>query len=228
MKTMTKLMTLLAAVMLLTACGQVPAEQIESSNSISSTPIPGDVNISDDSETAATETPILDLASYFSMDYADSTSSRNQFALGTLLLGGTNTPITKEQAEQILPLWQAILVLETNPDSAVQELSAVQTQLLGMMTPEQLQAIVAMQVTNTELTAFYAELGITMGTENPERTPGSGQGAGNGGDPAARQATQAAAEALGTPVGTGSSSGQERKNALTEAVIDALLAIVNK
>ena len=75
--------------------------------------------------------------------------------------------------------------------------------------------------------AFYAELGITMGTENPERTPGSGQGGGNGGDPAARQATQAAAEALGTPVGTGSSSGQDRKNALTEAVIEALLAIVN-
>ena len=84
-----------------------------------------------------------------------------------------------------------------------------------------------MQLTNTHLNAFYAELGITMGTENPERTPGSGQGGGNGGDPAARQATQAAAEALGTPVGTGSSSGQDRKNALTEAVIEALLAIVN-
>jgi hypothetical protein len=227
MKTIAKLLPLFAVVMLLAACGQAPAAQVESAISATSTPIPGGANLSDVGETAATDTPFLDLASYFSTDYEDSTSSRNQFALGTVYLEGTGTPITKEQAQQILPLWQAILVLDSNPDSAAEELNAVQTQLLGMMTPEQLQTITAMQLTNTYLNAFYAELGITMGTENPERTPGSGQGGGNGGDPAARQATQAAAEALGTPVGTGSSSGQDRKNALTEAVIEALLAIVN-
>ncbi|MBG0788002.1 MAG: hypothetical protein H0S79_23190 [Anaerolineaceae bacterium] len=227
MKTITKLLPLLVVVMLLAACGQVPVEQVESANLAASTPTPGGANVSDAGETALTETPFLDLVSFFSTDYEDSTSARNQFALGTLYLTDTSIPITAEQAQQILPLWQAILVLDSNPDSAAEELNAVQNQLVGLMTQEQLQAIAAMQVTNTQLAAFYADLGIIMGTENPDRTPGSGQGGGNGGDPAAREATQTAAQALGTPVGSGSSSGQDRKNVLTEAVIDALLAIVN-
>ncbi|MAT42658.1 MAG: hypothetical protein CL609_09975 [Anaerolineaceae bacterium] len=171
----------------------------------------------------------LDFATYFSVEYEDALNPRNQLAVGTLKLAETDYPITTDQSKTLLPLWQAILVLESNPGSSSQELSAVQNQIMFSMTSDQLDAILTFQLTNDHLLTIYNELGISLVENIDGTTMGSGQGNGKGSgagqDPAAREATRAAAEALGTPTSERGAQGQNNKNQLTEAVIDYLIQL---
>lgn len=177
-------------------------------------------------------TPPSLMADALNLDFDDAASLRTQLAYGTLKLQESNTPITSEDAKSLLPLWQAILVLENNPDSADQELTAVQDQIILSMKSEQLEAIAAMQITNAELTIFYTEQGLTIPTPNPDSTLTSAVGGGgknSGLTTEEKEATKTAAEALGTPVGTNAgSSGSDRKNILTASVIELLTVLANQ
>jgi hypothetical protein len=166
----------------------------------------------------ATPTPVA--AAYLKTDYADATSLRNQLALGTLRLEGTANAITAAQARALLPLWQAVVALSGNTTTAEAELTAVQNQITEALQPAQLQAIGALQLTTTELNAFYAEKGIVMPTPVPgvTKVPGSGSGVSQ----ADKEATRTAAEASGAVTGTG--AGQAAKTALFNAVIELLTA----
>ena len=165
-----------------------------------------------------TPTPLS--ATYLKTDYADATSVRNQLALGTLKLEGTANAVTAEQAKTLLPLWQVIVALSGTTTTAEEELTAVQNQIAEALSPAQLQAIGALQLTTTQLNAFYAEKGIVMPTPVPgvTKVPGSGSGVSS----ADKEATRTAAAALGTP--TSSGSGQAAKTALFDAVIELLTA----
>lgn len=167
-------------------------------------------------------TPTPFAAAYLSTDYADAASLRNQLAFGALKLEDTASAVTPGQAKTLLPLWQAIVALSGTSTTAEAELTAVQNQIAEAMTPEQLQAIAAMQTTNADLTAFYAEHGIVLPTPVPgvTKVPGSGSSVSQ----ADKEATRAAAEALGTPVGTGGSTGQAAKTLLFDTVIELLTA----
>ncbi len=170
------------------------------------------------SDNAATPTPLS--ATYLKIDYADATSVRNQVALGTLKLEGTANAVTAEQAKSLLPLWQAIVALSGTTTTAEEELTAVQNQIVAALTPAQLQAIGALQLTTTQLNAFYAEKGIVMPTPVPgvTKVPGSGSGVSS----ADKEATRTAATALGTP--TSSGAGQAAKTLLFDTVIQLLTA----
>ena len=173
------------------------------------------------SATSAGPTPIA--AAYLTTDYIDAASLRNQLAFGTLKLSGTANAITPEQAKQLLPLWQALLSLTGSDTTAEAELTALQDQVVQTMTSEQLQAIAAMQITNADLSAFYAEHGIILPTPLPGATkvPGSNSEL----TQAEKEAARATAQALGTPVGTGSGAGVASKTLLFEKVIELLTEI---
>lgn len=197
------LITLTIVVLLLVACGgtTVPtapaAAPIASNNEVTPTPLS---------------------ATYLKIDYADATSVRNQLALGTLKLEGTANAITAAQAKELLPLWQALVTLSSSTTTAEAELTAVQNQIAEVLQPAQLQAIGALQLTTTQLNAFYAEKGIVMPTPAPgvTKVPGSGVPS------ADKEATRTAAAALGTPVSSG--AGQAAKTLLFHTVIDLLTA----
>ena len=53
--------------------------------------------------------------------YADALPVRLQLTLGTLLLEGTPEAITPEQAQTLLPLWQALQALTASGTSATAE-----------------------------------------------------------------------------------------------------------
>ena len=167
---------------------------------------------------AATPTPLS--ATYLKIDYADATSVRNQLALGTLKLEGTANAVTAEQAKALLPLWQAIVALSGTTTTAEEELTAVQNQIVAALQPAQLQAIGALQLTTTQLNAFYAEKGIVMPTPVPgvTKVPGSGSSVSS----ADKEATRTAATALGTP--TSSGAGSAAKTLLFDTVIELLTA----
>jgi len=166
-----------------------------------------------------TAAPTSIAGEYLSIEYADAASLRNQLAYGTMKLDGTPNAVTAEQAKTLIPLWQGILALSGDDTTASEELTAVQDQIVAALTPEQLQAIAAMQLTNTELNAFYAEYGITVPTPVPgvTKVPGSGSGKTD----EEKAAAQATAAASGQTTGT----GQAAKTFLFEKTIAYLQGV---
>ena len=203
--------------LLLTACAGSPADApaepvveqaVEVANAVAEithTPMPP--------AEAAEETGIAVL----STEYDDAANLRNQLAYGTILLEGTAQAVTVEQAKYLLPLWQAIMALSNTSESVPEELAAVQEQITAGLSPEQITAIVSMQITNTGLNEYYSSIGIVMSTPEPgvTREPGSGKNISD----EDREATRTAREASGLE-GTG--SGQASKTALFEVVVSLL------
>ena len=160
-------------------------------------------------------------AAYLTQDYTDAASLRNQLAYGTLKLKGSAQAITAEQAKTLLPFWQALKTLSGSDTASDAEITAVQNQIVDALTPQQLQAIAAMQITNLDLNVYYAEFGIVMPTPLPgvTKVPGSGSGLSQ----EDKEATRTAAQALGTPVASG--AGQLAKTLLYDQVIELLAEV---
>lgn len=156
---------------------------------------------------------------YFNTDYEDAANTRNQLAYGTILLTNSDMPVTTDQAKAMLPLWQAILALSSDPNSASEEISAVQAQIISNFTPEQLTFITEAKITNAMLFEYYASLGIEVPTPSADttRVPGQGQNMTDE-EKAARRAT---AEASGMVPG-GGGSGQMSKDLLMQKTIEIL------
>jgi hypothetical protein len=138
---------------------------------------------------------------------------RNQLALGTLELEGTPDAITAEQAETLLPLWQALLSTQKSGAAAQAEVSALLEQIEKAMTPEQLQAISNLQLNQSDLQAWASANDVAMGAGGGQ--PGQGQGL----SPEERAARQAAEGK------TPGSSGGGVATAIITAVIDYLGAL---
>jgi hypothetical protein len=155
-----------------------------------------------------------------SEEYTDAASLRNQLALGTLRLEGTPQAITAEQAGTLLPLWQTLKALGASTTAAAAEVDAVHNQIVVSLTEDQVAAIAALQLTNADVQAYYAEIGLAVQTPEPGVTPQSG--AFKDLPPEQREAARATAEALGTPVGAGRSSGTSKSDVLLDNVIEML------
>ena len=147
-------------------------------------------------------------------DYDGALAVRNQLALGTLELNQGDLAVSAEQVQTLIPLWQGLRSTQQAGGSAQAEVSALLTQIESAMTPEQLQAIAAMKLTQPDMQAWATTNGITMGSGTP------GQGAGM--SPEAR-ATKQAAEGV---TSSGGGSGSKLSAALIDAVIASLEAQV--
>lgn len=145
--------------------------------------------------------------------YDGALSARNQLALGTLNLAESDTAITPEQAETLLPLWQVLLNSQKSGTGADAETNAIMRSIEESLTAEQIAAIKAMQLTQTDLQDWATANGITLGSGTGT---GQGQGQGQGMSPEARATRQA--EEGRTP---GSTSGGA-STALVSAVIEYL------
>ncbi len=88
--------------------------------------------------------------------------------IGTLRLEGTDLAVDPEMATALLPLWQAARTVYTSDSSAVQEQEAIQEQIMEAMTPEQLAAIQAMDLSTENLGQAMQEL---LGDTFPEGFP---------------------------------------------------------
>lgn len=154
---------------------------------------------------------------YLTTDYTNAANLRSQLAFGIMQLDGTPNAITPEQAKTLIPFWQAVIALSGDTTTASEELAAVQDQIVTTLTLEQLQSIVAMQITNADLGAFYAQYGLVLPTPVPgvTKVPGSGSGK----TEEEKAAAQATAAALGQTTGTGQSS----KTLLFEKTLEYLM-----
>ena len=161
------------------------------------------------------------LTDILSDDYENAISARNQLTLGSLRLEDTGNAVSPEQAQELTLYWQALKALSADSTAATEETTAMQDQIVQVMTLEQLDAIAAMRLTSTDLNDFYVEQGIELTTPEPGVTPQSGQNSGLSAED--RKATRTAAEALGTPVtGTGGGGGAARRDILLDTLIELL------
>lgn len=142
-------------------------------------------------------------------NYDGAISARNQLALGTLRLADSANAISPEQAETLLPLWQVLLNSQKSGTGADAEINAVLQSIEESLTAEQIAAIKAMQLTQTDLQDWATASGVTLGS-------GTGQGQGQGMSPEARATRQA--EEGRTP----SSTGGGASTSLVSAVIEYL------
>lgn len=97
-----------------------------------------------------------------------------KLVIGTLQLKDTENAVTPEQAQELLPLWQVYLSLLSSDAAAQAEIDALVNQIGETMTPEQTQAIEAMQLSQENMFAVMQENGLGMGENNrPQRNNGS-------------------------------------------------------
>jgi hypothetical protein len=146
------------------------------------------------------------------VDYEGALAVRNQLALGTLQLIQTDSAISTEQAQTLLPLWQALRSTQQAGGTAQAEVSALLTQIEAAMTPEQLKAIAATKLLQTDMQEWATANGITLGSGGG--TPGQGMSA-------EARATKQAAEGVTSSSG---GSGSKLPTALMDAVIASLEA----
>ncbi len=85
-----------------------------------------------------------------------------QLAIGTLQLENGDNAVDETLAAELLPLWQAVQSLANSETAADAEVTAVLNQIQDTMTPEQVAAIVAMQLTDESFQAMLADGTISM------------------------------------------------------------------
>lgn len=106
---------------------------------------------------------------------ASSLSKVNKLLVGTLKLEDTDQAVTADEATQLLPLWQAYRSLSSSQTAAEQEVDALLNQIQSTMSSDQVNAIEAMNLTNTDMLDLMQSMGgvmVVRGTPNPDSTPG--------------------------------------------------------
>ena len=86
-----------------------------------------------------------------------------QLALGIFALEDTSHPIAPEQAAELLTLWKAARSLNQSETVAAEELQAVVRQIRDIMTPEQLELVISMDLSFEDMGPIADELGIDFG-----------------------------------------------------------------
>lgn len=116
-------------------------------------------------------------------DYAEDALSKNmQLAVGSLLLEDTYLAVDAEMASDLIPYWKLFISLSESDTTAPEELEALVKEIQEIMTADQINYIVGLQLTQEDMTTLVEEMGIVdqMRPEGMEEGAGAGQGLGGG------------------------------------------------
>ncbi|MCP4358222.1 MAG: hypothetical protein GY796_09435 [Chloroflexi bacterium] len=166
----------LLIVLVLTACGGGGETAVSPPDT--QTELVAEIVDEGGSDTADTGT-----AAVLTEDYTDALSIQSQLIAGTFNLEGTLLAVDAGLAAELLPLWQAMQTLGRNDTTAKVELTAVLNQIQNTMLPEQIEAIIAMQLTQEDAQAVVQEVGggFRGGGFGPAGENNNDAGAGGGG-----------------------------------------------
>lgn len=110
----------------------------------------------------------------------------SQLAVGTLKLEGTGKAITKEQASQLIPMWQVYKQLIASDTAAQQEIDGLSGQIRDTLTSDQRKAITDMKLTQSDVFAFMQRDGAAASSPSGQSSRNSNSQGGGfpGGGPA--------------------------------------------
>lgn len=124
--------------------------------------------------------PAEEMAMTLNAEYPNAISVSSQIAIGTLTLEDTPQAVTKEQAQELLPLWQMLQTLQESGTAAQAETDAVANQIQAAMTPDQLAAIKDMRLTSESMQAMLEEQRASRQESDGSTESGAGKGGGTG------------------------------------------------
>jgi len=84
-------------------------------------------------------------------------NAMSELIIGTLKLDGTSQAVTKEQAAELIPLWQVYKQLMSSDTAAQDEIDGLARQIKEAMTARQLQAISAMKLTQADMMSYMQQ-----------------------------------------------------------------------
>ncbi len=102
-------------------------------------------------------------------------STLTKLLIGTFKLEGGPQAVTAQQAQALVPLWQAVQSLSQSDTAADAEMSALEGQIQGTFTPEQLSAVAALALTPQDMQTVMSEQGLSFGN-GANSTPLAGGG----------------------------------------------------
>ncbi len=106
---------------------------------------------------------------------AQTLPAATRLIVGTFKLEGTDQAVTAGQAKALLPLWQVYQDLLTSDTAAQEEIDALVEQAQETMTPEQTQAISALNLTQRDVFTLMQEKGLGM-TQRSSSSGGNSTG----------------------------------------------------
>ncbi|HDD62380.1 MAG: hypothetical protein DRI65_08225 [Chloroflexota bacterium] len=124
-------------------------------------------------------------------DYENALSPALQLVVGTLMLEETDLALDAEMATTLIPYWKLYTTLTESDSTALEELDALVNEIEGLMTTDQINYIVGLELTQESMLTIIEELGIMedlrtgegdgTGANRPEgmpegTRPGGGQG----------------------------------------------------
>jgi hypothetical protein len=227
MKKFSFLFTMLAAIVLLAACGSDPDQSSVTNNTES-------VNQPD---SVAQEALSQDGGSTEELNFE--VPLQTALIVGSFELEGTEYEITPEQAAELLPLWIVLKNLLESETVAMEEVNALINQISEKMTDGQMAYINDLNLDAQSMRTLMEELGLNEASMRPESTdgeesqrganrqegmpegmgPGGGQG-GTGLTQEQMEAMQATREAGGGRLSGG--MGMTMNTELIEALIELL------
>jgi hypothetical protein len=216
MKRLVFLSILITSLILMTACRTTTTQ---TTDLVDTTPVP---SVSEGNTTPeipissefATEIAATEVTARVQLDfsYENALSERLILAMGTLKLAETENPVSLDQAPQLLLLWQALRNMTSNGTSPEEEVAAVLAQIEVTLSSDQINLINSMKLTQTDIQAWAAANGVTLGTGSGT---GTGQGTGQGMSPEARATKQAENGMTGT--------SPNNENGLSVVITNALI-----
>ena len=164
----------------------------------------------------------------------------SKLALGTIKLEGTKQAVDPKMAASLVPLWQLLFQLNSTSSSAPQEVAAVVDQIKTTMTPEQLNTINSMTLTQADIfTAFQQANGSggTTGATGGNRGggfafggggPGGGGPGGGGGIPGGARAggTGSTTTTTASSAQATAQAAQARQSATSNLLINQVIKLL--
>lgn len=101
-----------------------------------------------------------------------------QLVLGTLKLEDTDQAVTKQQATELLPMWQVYQDLTSSDTAAQEEIDGLTEQIQETMSADQMSTITSMNLTQQDVFAITQEQGGRMALVRQNNDGSSSQSSG--------------------------------------------------
>ena len=109
-------------------------------------------------------------------DYDDALSPALQLVVGSLLLEETDLALDAELAATLLPYWKLYISLTGSDITAREELDGLVNEIEHLMTPDQINYIIGLELTQDSMMTLIDELGIMDNLKADGSSEGDGSG----------------------------------------------------
>jgi len=164
-----------------------------------------------------------------------------QLVLGTLKLEDTDQAVTKQQATELLPMWQVYQDLTSSDTAAQEEIDGLTEQIQETMSADQMSTITSMNLTQQDVFAITQEQGGRMALVRQNNDGSSSQSSGGfvppdggmGGDPPPDDGMGDFGD-TGSSVSTGQNQGAEtgtslgRSSGVPSALVQVLIEVLEQ